>query len=164
MWGYLGRGSRTETLEVNDMGLTVRQKRFIECYNGNASEAARQAGYAERWAASNADKILKNTEIQAAIQQREKERINSLIMSREQRQLFWSTVVQDEDADMRDRLRASELLGKSEGDFLEKMLDITPQEPPSIEVVFTDPILEDPEARKLLAELYARSTSGRPVV
>jgi phage terminase small subunit len=149
-------------MEVNDMGLTVRQRRFIEAYSGNAAEAARQAGYSPKWADRQAHLLLeKNREIAEAIRQREKERISSLIMSREQRQLFWSTVVQDESADMRDRLRASELLGKSEGDFLERMIDETPQEPPSIEVVFADPILEDPEARKLLSELYDRSIAVR---
>ena len=144
--------------------LTVRQARFVECYDGNGAEAARQAGYSERWAASNLDKLLKNTAIRAAIREREKERTSSLIATREQRQRFWTSVMNDEDIDLRDRLRASELLGKSEGDFLEKMLDITPQEPPSIEVRFIDNLLEDPEARKMLSALYDKTVSGRPAV
>lgn len=140
--------------------LTVRQKRFIEAYNGNASEAARQAGYSERWSASNIDKILKNTEIRAAIQQREQERTDSMIATREERQRFWTTILRDPETDLRDRLRASELLGKSEGDFLEKMIDITPPAPPNIEVHFIDNLLEDPEARKALSVLYDKSVSG----
>ena len=121
------------------MTLTVKQKRFVECYDGNASEAARQAGYSPKWADKFGPNLIgKNREIAAAIREREEKRVNSLILSREQRQVFWSTVVQDEDADMRDRLKASELLGRSEGDFLEKTLDVTPPAPPSIQVVFVD--------------------------
>ena len=119
--------------------LTARQRRFVEAYDGNASEAARQAGYSPKWADKFGPNLIgKNREIAAAIREREEKRVNSLILSREQRQVFWSTVVQDEDADMRDRLKASELLGRSEGDFLEKTLDVTPPTPPSIQVVFVD--------------------------
>mgnify|MGYP000865816423 CR=1 FL=1 len=116
------------------MGLTTKQKRFIQCYDGNATEAMIAAGYSAKSAASNVDKILKNTEIQAAIQNREKERNSAAIATREERQRFWTAIMRDEEVDLRDRLRATELLGKSEGDFLEKMLDVTPVMPPSIEV------------------------------
>ena len=120
------------------MTLTVKQQRFVEAYSGNATQAMIAAGYSERSAASNVDKILKNTEIQAAIQNREKERNSAAIATREERQSFWTAILRDPEAELRDRLRASELLGKSEGDFLEKMLDVTPPEPPNIQVVFVD--------------------------
>ena len=143
--------------------LTVRQARFVECYDGNGAEAARQAGYSERWAASNLDKLLKNTAIRAAIREREKERTSSLIATREQRQRFWTSVMNDEDIDLRDRLRASELLGKSEGDFLERVKDESGPGTPNISVNFVskelEGVLSDPESRKMLAELYAKSTA-----
>ena len=116
--------------------LTAKQQRFVSAYNGNATEAMIAAGYSKKSAASNVDKILKNTEIQAAIQNREKERNSAAIATREERQAFWTAIMRDDEVDLRDRLRASELLGKSEGDFLEKWLDTTPPTPPSIEVVF----------------------------
>jgi len=52
------------------MALNRRQTVFVEEYLNcwNASEAARRAGYSEKWAASNASKLLKNTEIDAEIQ------------------------------------------------------------------------------------------------
>ncbi len=125
-------------MEVNDMGLTTKQKRFVECFDGNATEAMIAAGYSAKSAASNVDKILKNTEIQAAIQNREKERNSAAIATREERQTFWTAILRDPETELRDRLRASELLGKSEGDFLEKWLDTTPPTPPSIIVNFVD--------------------------
>ena len=117
--------------------LTAKQQRFVSAYNGNATEAMIAAGYSAKSAASNVDKILKNTEIQAAIQNREKARNSAAIATREERQSFWTAILRDPEAELRDRLRASELLGKSEGDFLDRMIDETPL-PPSIEVVFID--------------------------
>lgn len=118
------------------MGLTTKQKRFIQCYDGNATRAAIEAGYSERWAASNIDKLLKNTEIQAAIQNREKERTDSMIADRQERQRFWTSVLRDPEEPMRDWLKASELLGRSEADFMEKVFDATPPLAPAIQVVF----------------------------
>ena len=116
--------------------LTVRQQRFVECYNGNASEAARQAGYSERWATKFGPNLIgKNREIAAAIREREEKRVNSLILSREERQIFWSNVVRDPDEDMKNRLKASELLGRSEGDYLERFSNETPM-PPVIDIHF----------------------------
>ena len=118
--------------------LTAKQQRFVSAYNGNATEAMIAAGYSKKSAASNVDKILKNTEIQAAIQNREKERNSAAIATREERQAFWTAIMRDDEVDLRDRLRATELLGKSEGDFLEKWLDTTPPTPPNIIVSFID--------------------------
>ena len=118
--------------------LTKKQQKFIQAYSGNASEAARQAGYSARTAKAIGFELLTKPDIKEAIQEREGERTSLLIATREERQRFWTNVVRDESADMRDRLRASELLGRSEGDFLERVLDLTPPEIPAIQVVFVD--------------------------
>ena len=116
--------------------LTARQKRFVEAYDGNASEAARQAGYSPKWADKFGPNLIgKNREIAAAIREREEKRVNSLILSREERQIFWSNVVRDPDEDMKNRLKASELLGRSEGDYLERFSNETPM-PPVIDIHF----------------------------
>jgi hypothetical protein len=56
-----------------------------------------------------------------AIKERQAERIRPNILSREQRQEWWSKVVQDQAEEMKNRLKASELLGKSEADFTDKI-------------------------------------------
>jgi phage terminase small subunit len=43
---------------------------------------------------------------------------NAAIASREERQSFWSSVLRDQNIDMKDRLKASDLLGKSQADFI----------------------------------------------
>lgn len=98
--------------------LTTRQKRFIEAYSGNAAEAARAAGYSPKTADKIASQLMDKQEIIDAIHAREKERTSAEIMTREQRQIFWSSIMRDDSQRITDRLRASELLAKSEGDFI----------------------------------------------
>ena len=52
-------------------GLLPRQQRFVEEYlvDLNATQAAVRAGYSERWAGVNADKLLKNTNVAKAVQE-----------------------------------------------------------------------------------------------
>ena len=66
-------------------------------------------------------RMLKNVEIAAAIQARENQKIRPFIANREARQRFWTETMLDLEQETRDRLKASELLGKSEGDFLERI-------------------------------------------
>jgi hypothetical protein len=50
------------------------------------------------------------------------------IANRSERQQFWSKVVDDSDASMPDRLRASELLGRSEADFTDNIANTVPDQ------------------------------------
>lgn len=124
------------------MALNARQRAFVEAYCGNATEAAVAAGYSAKYAGRNADKLLKNTKVQEALKEREDKRLASLIATREERQRFWTTLMRDEDRKEADRLKASELLAKSEGDFLERReitgADGSAFNPPVIEVVFNN--------------------------
>ena len=115
--------------------MTPRQKRFVEAYTGNATKAAIAAGYSEKTAYSQGERLLRNVEISSAIQERENRQLSALVATRSERQSFWSRVMRDEAEQMRDRLRASELLAKASGDFLERM-ELTKLEPPIINVIF----------------------------
>jgi phage terminase small subunit len=111
--------------------LTGKQRRFVEAYNGNATEAAIAAGYSAKTAYSIGQRLLKNVEIREAIRAREGKRMIGAIAEREELQAFWTTVMRDGETDIRDRTRASELLGKSVGAFLERIRQ--PVEFPNIE-------------------------------
>ena len=102
--------------------LTAKQKRFVEFYDGNGTETARKAGYKGNDNTLNQVAIenLRKPMILEAIEKRESERLSEGILDREKRQVFWSKVIEDENQKMPDRLRASELLGKSEADFIDK--------------------------------------------
>lgn len=103
--------------------LTPKQRAFVEAYSGNATEAARIAGYrgCPGTIRSVARENLSKPHIADAIRHRETARSAARIANREQRQAFWTAVMRDESRPMPDRLRASELLGKSEGDFLQRV-------------------------------------------
>jgi phage terminase small subunit len=105
------------------MKFTPKQRKFIEFYNGNASEAARLAGYSgsDNTLRVTAHHLIRNPNIQRAIRDRENRAINKGVMTRQERQEFWTTIALDKEKELKDRIRASELLAKSEGDFLERL-------------------------------------------
>lgn len=100
--------------------LTKRQELFAQYYCGNATEAAIQAGYSPETATQIGHKNLKKPAIKQAIQSRMTPQIEKNIATRAERQQFWSDIMRDEHIETKDRLKASELLGRSEGDFLER--------------------------------------------
>jgi len=100
--------------------LTDKQQRFVDAYDGNATQAAIAAGYSEKTARSMGRENLTKPYILAEIRSREVKRRTPMIASREERQAFWSATMRDTGEDMKNRLKASELLGKSEADFVER--------------------------------------------
>ena len=111
---------------MEDGKLTAKQRAFVEAYAGNATAAALAAGYSKKTAAFIGAENLKKPQIEAAIKSREQNEVRKRIASRQERQEFWTAVLRDEEQKIPDRLRAAELLGKSEGDFLERVdMDMT---------------------------------------
>jgi phage terminase small subunit len=103
---------------------TVKQQRFIDAYAGDAKEAARKAkisyGYARQ--------LLTKSNILEAIQNRQETEVRPKdIADRQERQAFWSKVMRNEKEETKDRLKASELLGKSEADFTENLAHRFPE-------------------------------------
>lgn len=90
--------------------------------NGNATEAARIAGYkgdTHQLQVMGSENLLKPV-ISAALAKRQED--DPLVAGREVRQRFWTRVMAGEEGDesrnpMGNRLRASELLAKTGGDF-----------------------------------------------
>lgn len=110
--------------------LTVKQLRFVEAYDGNATAAAIAAGYSVKTACYIGNENLRKPNIIKAIKAREAKKVKPHIASREDRQKFWTETMRDTKADLKNRLRASELLGKSEADFIERVeanINISPK-------------------------------------
>lgn len=104
------------------MHLTSKQLKFCEIYDGDGLKAAIAAGYSAKNAYQTSHRLLNNAKIVEEIRKRDEKPRLKRIMSREERQEFWTKVALGEETgcDMRDRLKASELLGKSECDFITK--------------------------------------------
>ena len=97
--------------------LTGKQQIFVDCYDGDAKKAAKKAKLSYDYAR----RLVTKGHILKAIRNRIDNEIRpSMIASRQERQKFWSDIMKDKNQSMRDRLRASELLGKSEMDFPNK--------------------------------------------
>ena len=113
---------------IEDRPLSIMEQMFVAAYDGNATNAAIAAGYSAKTADVQGVRLLARVRVQEAIARRGvlEARTNALIMSRQQRQELWSRIANGEaepgqpPPSMDNRLRASELLGKSEGDFIER--------------------------------------------
>lgn len=102
--------------------LTGKQAKFVDVYDGNGTDAARLAGYSgnDDVLAVTAHRLLRNTKVRAAIEARLETSMGPLIANREERQQLWTEIMSDPRFEARDRLKASELLGKSQADFTER--------------------------------------------
>jgi phage terminase small subunit len=109
--------------------LTTKRRKFVNLYEGNATQAAIKAGYSKKTARSQGQRLLTKVDIAEALRKREEKEIGPLIADRKERQQFWTSVLRAKlpkaKVKVYDRLKASELLGKSEADFTEKVLHDT---------------------------------------
>lgn len=103
--------------------LTEKQKRFIDYYieTANATESARKAGYSERTAKNIGAENL--TKLNFFIQERLQQKANERIASQNEVLEFFSKVLRGEEkeAEIKDKIKCGELLGKVYGAFKEKV-------------------------------------------
>lgn len=128
---------------ADDMGkLSIKQKRFADEYiiSGNATQSAIIAGYSKKYAATNTDKLLKNTNIKNYIDERLKELEDKAIAKQEEVLKYLTSVMRGEheeevlygvgegvqstrhvEVGAKDRIKAAELLGKRYGTWTDKV-------------------------------------------
>ena len=98
--------------------LTIKQQKFVDAYNGNVKGAAEKAGLDYNYCR----KLVTKGHILEIIRNRQDTEVRpKTIATRQDRQEFWTKVLRDKKKKMTDRLRASELLAKSEADFTENV-------------------------------------------
>ncbi len=105
---------------------SIRDKSTVEAIavaftsNGRKQEAAMLAvGYSKAYANSYCGKLWEDNRIIQAIARIDNANNKINIATRSQRQAFWTEIYNDQTKNMADRLRASELLGRSEADFVD---------------------------------------------
>ena len=122
--------------------MTAKQQRFCDEYiiSLNATQAAIKAGYAEKYAHTNANKLLQITAVKEYIAARMAEKDEELIATQDEvlryltavmrgrskssvlaRQFDGSEKVIEKPPDEKERTKAAELLGKRYGVFVEKI-------------------------------------------
>ncbi|MBS5080665.1 MAG: terminase small subunit [Clostridiales bacterium] len=112
------------------MKLTEKQLKFADYFleTGNATEAAIKAGYSEKYAGTNTDKLLKNTNVKEYIEERKKQLDTERIANQEEVLEYLTAVMRGNekdqfglDAALADRTKAAELLGKRYRLFTDKV-------------------------------------------
>ena len=126
--------------------LTAKQQRFCDEYliSLNATQAAIKAGYTEKYAHTNANKLLQNTTIKAFIEARMAEKESELIADQDEVLKYLTSVLRGKTQseivvvegigdgcsearamqkapDEKERLKAAELLGKRYGLYTDKI-------------------------------------------
>lgn len=103
--------------------MNERQKRFAEYYaqSGNAAQSAVKAGYSEKYAGQNADKLLKNTNIAEYIKQLAEKAQDDRIMTAKERQALLSDIAKYDGYAPSDRIKAVDTLNKMTGEYIVKV-------------------------------------------
>lgn len=122
--------------------LTQKQRLFSESYYGDVVTAMQLAGYVGDPATlqKNGSALMQDPRIVEAIQERARYSVKTkeIVADREERQAFWTAIMRNDDPHhiaeqneygvvkakenlgMSQRMKASEMLGKSEADFVER--------------------------------------------
>ncbi len=122
--------------------MTIKQQRFADEYiiSGNATQSAIIAGYSQKYANTNASKLLQNTTIKNYIEERLEELdsekiadqkeilqyLTSILRGEETEQTLrgvgeGAQIISDIDVGAKDRIKAAELLGKRYAMWTDKM-------------------------------------------
>lgn len=110
--------------------ISEKQKAFCDYYieTGNATEAARKAGYSNKYTNTNANKLLQNTTVKAYLDERLKQIEDKRIAKPVEVLQYLTKVMRGEekdqfdlDAPLNERTKAAELLGKRYRLFTEKI-------------------------------------------
>ncbi len=105
------------------MKLTPKQQAFADYYiqTGNATEAAIQAGYSEKTAKQTGYENLTKPYIQQYIEEKQKELESNRMADMTEVREFWTEAMRNPDNAMKDRLKASEMIARTSGAFLDKV-------------------------------------------
>lgn len=116
---------------------TVKQQKFIDYYEGNATEAAIKAGYSKKTAKSQGQRLLTNVALFALIEKRLEVEKSVLIADRQEREERLSEILRNDrvyihinqktsqetievEVENRDVIKAIETLNKMDGIYVQK--------------------------------------------
>lgn len=105
------------------MKLTPKQRAFCDYYieTGNATESAIRAGYSKKTAKETGYENLTKPHILNYIKERNKEIESARIANMKEVKEFWTEILRSGEIEVKDRLKASEYIAKTNGAFLDKV-------------------------------------------
>lgn len=128
--------------------LSIKQQKFCEYYVelGNATEAAKRAGYSEKTAYSQGQRMLKNVETRNFIEELTQSSKSARIATADEVLEFFAAVMRDKEEATKNRLKAAENLAKRYG--MDKPSETCGDEnggQPTFEFIFKDMTMKDEE-------------------
>ena len=112
--------------------LTSKQENFarlVALENYSYADAYRMAyepkGSTEKTIHEASSRVANDCKVTARIMELRESVAAPMIANATDRQVFWTNLMTNEKVADRDKLRASELLGRQQGDFVEKIQDVT---------------------------------------
>lgn len=119
------------------MSLNEKQKAFCEYYASsfNATESAKKAGYSEKTAYSQGQRLLKKVEIQKYLAELSNNAKSSRIATITEVLEFFSETMRNKALMPKDRLKAAELLKEAIGESKEENQE---SEPIEVNLIFRD--------------------------
>ena len=105
------------------MKLKEKQKKFADYFikTGNAYRSAVKAGYSENYAKGNVVKLLDNVSVKEYIEERNKLLESERIADMKEVKEFWTNTMRSDEAERKDRLKASEMIAKTNAAFVDKV-------------------------------------------
>lgn len=105
------------------MKLTPKQQAFADYYiqSGNATDSARKAGYSEKTSVEMGYENLRKPHIKQYIEERNKQLESTRIADAKEIKTFWTDILRSNEQDLKDRLKASEYLAKTNALFIDKV-------------------------------------------
>jgi hypothetical protein len=102
--------------------LTYRERMFVRIFDGDVYEAGRKCGFTDK----QAEKLMLRKRIKDGISRKDTivdplSDDHDILRRKSERMMFWMQTMYDGDIEMKDRLRATELSGKADGDFVERV-------------------------------------------
>lgn len=142
--------------------LSSKQKLFCDEYlkTGNATKSAIAAGYSEKYAHTNASKLLQNTTIKDYISEQLKSIESEKIADASEVLAFYTSVMRDKGNDLKDRIAAASQLLKRTPTTLEeakiKQLDVNTR---LLEVKYKEAAKGQPTQQSKLDKLLKKMTT-----
>lgn len=131
--------------------LTEKQRKFADYYiaSGNAEQSAIRAGYSEAYARGNAHKLVANSCIKIYVEEMNDKLRSERIADMKEIKEFWTETLRNKDIDLRDRLRASEYIAKTNAAFTVKVENVNLNAEMTIEEA--DEIIAEYESKQKLS-------------
>ena len=106
--------------------LTIKQQRFADAYikSGNATQSYIDAGYkasTREVAEANGRRLLVNDKVRVYLEDVNKQLQDRSIADMTEVKAFWTNTMREKESDLKDRLKASELIAKTNGAFIDRV-------------------------------------------